>query len=143
MHCLRSAVRWDKPDSEPILGPLGGDGQLQIRELPPFCQTVILQGHWIPMGLVLCWTPSFLVTQILTKEAFSYYPGIPCVSWEPRWAGVGWGSNRCSQAGRALCCEEERQGPPCSEPRVFLFCRQRARPGHCLSAPSSAMPGGL
>ena len=24
----------------------------------------------------------------------------------------GWGSNHRSQAGRVLCCEEERQGPP-------------------------------
>ena len=92
---------WDKPDSEPILGLLGGDGQFQVRELPPFCQTVILQGHWIPMGLVLCWTLSVLVAQILMKEAFSYHPGIPCGRREPRWAGVGVGvgSNHRSQAG--------------------------------------------
>lgn len=57
----------------------------------------------------------------------------------------GWGSNHRSQAGRVLCCEEERQGPPCSEPPVFLLLQAegRARAPLISAVLDLAMPGEL
>lgn len=109
--------------SQPILGPLSWEDQLQVQGLLLLCQ--ILHGYLTSMDLP-CPGPhpphaSSLITQILAKEAFPYIPGVPCGRLEPRRVpGVRRAAGHHGQTGHALCCQEKGPGPHAVSHHFFL-----------------------